>query len=111
VAGTDLTGFAADPDLTGFGNLSVLSRSFIAPDRPNFIIETIKQAEDGNGLIIRGYESQRQRGPIVLETAVPLQSAWRTNLLEENEEALPVENNQVRFAVRPYEIVTLRLVR
>ena len=100
-------------DLTGFGNLSGLGLggSLIAPDRPCFIIETIKQAEDGNGLIVRGYESQRQRGPIVLKTAVPLQSAWRTNLLEENEESLPVENNQVRFAVRPYEIVTLRLIR
>jgi alpha-mannosidase len=42
---------------------------------------------------------------------VPFQAAWRTNLLEEKEEALPVENNQVRFAVRPYEIVTLRLLR
>ena len=100
----------ASGDLSGFENLTGLGGSFLAPDRPNFIIETVKQAEDGNGIIVRGYESQRQRGPIVLETAVSLQAAWRTNLLEENEESLPVENNRVSLTIRPYEIVTLRLM-
>jgi alpha-mannosidase len=84
--------------------------SFLATDRPNVIIETIKQAEDGRGLIVRLYESQRQRGPVTLTAAFDLAEAWRTNLLEDNETAYTVEGKQVTFPVKPYEIVTLRLV-
>jgi len=37
-------------------------RPFIAVDKPNIVVETIKWAEDGNGVIVRLYESRRQRG-------------------------------------------------
>ena len=51
----------------------------------NVVIETIKRAEDGNGIIVRLYESQRQRGPVPLTCGFPVAGAWRTNLLEENQ--------------------------
>ena len=73
-------------------------------------IETIKQAEDGPGLILRLYESQRQRGPVTLTTGFNLAEAWRTNLLEENQTSLETGNNHVTLSVKPYEIVTLRLI-
>ncbi len=79
-------------------------------DRPNIVVETIKQAEDGNGIIVRMYECQRRRGPVTLTTGFRLQRAWRTNLLEENQAPLDVAGHQVRFFVKPYQIVTLRLV-
>jgi alpha-mannosidase len=82
----------------------------LAADRPNIVIETIKQAEDGNGIIVRLYESQRQRGPVTLTTGFPLDSAWRTNLLEENQAPLNATSRQVSLFVKPYQIVTLRLV-
>ncbi|GHO97628.1 alpha-mannosidase [Reticulibacter mediterranei] len=84
--------------------------SFISVSRPNIVIETIKQAEDGNGVIVRLYESQRQRGPVTLSTGFALAGAHRTNLLEQNEEELAADGQQVTFSVRPYEIVTLRLL-
>jgi len=84
--------------------------SFIGVSRPNIVIETIKQAEDGNGVIVRLYGSQRQRGPVTLSTGFALAGAHRTNLLEQNEEELAVDGQQVTFSVRPYEIVTLRLL-
>lgn len=31
-------------------------------DSPNVVIETVKQAEDGNGVIVRLYECGRTRG-------------------------------------------------
>jgi alpha-mannosidase len=74
------------------------------------VIETIKRAEDGNGVIVRFYESQRCRGQVTVETGFPLSEVWRTNLLEENQTALTPEANRVRLFVRPFEIVTLRLV-
>lgn len=84
--------------------------SFISVDLPNVVIETIKQAEDGRGVIVRLYESQRRRGPFTLTTTFPLAAAWRTNLLEENQERLEVEDGQLRLSIKPYQIMTLRLL-
>ena len=36
--------------------------SVVSVSAPNVIIETMKHAEDGNGIIIRLYEIQRKRG-------------------------------------------------
>ncbi|MFO7633639.1 MAG: glycoside hydrolase family 38 C-terminal domain-containing protein, partial [Caldilinea sp.] len=82
----------------------------LACDAPNVIVETVKQAEDGNGVIVRLYETQRRRGVITLKAGFPIRKAARTNLLEEEKLALPVEGDVVRYEIRPFEIVTLRLV-
>ena len=85
-------------------------RSLISVDLPNIVVETVKRAEDGNGIIVRLYESQRRRGVLTLSAGFELAEAWHTNLLEENETPLEPSGNTVRLSTRPYEIVTLRLV-
>ena len=77
----------------------------------NTIIETVKRAEDGNGLIVRFYESQRRRGNVTLICAFPLGHVQKVNLLEEEQETLIPDGNQVTLFVKPYEIVSLRLVQ
>ncbi|MBP7961540.1 MAG: alpha-mannosidase [Caldilineaceae bacterium] len=84
--------------------------SLVHCDSENMIIETVKQAEDGNGLIVRLYEGLRRRGTVTLRTDFPLAAAWRTNLLEENQAALDVGEYEVSFDTRPFQIITLRLV-
>ncbi len=84
--------------------------SLFSVDQPNVVIETVKAAEDGHGLIVRLYESQRCRRKVSLNAGFPIHQAWRTNLLEEAQEELVVEGNAVKFSVRPYQIVTLRVV-
>ncbi|MBC7870186.1 MAG: alpha-mannosidase, partial [Chitinophagaceae bacterium] len=87
--------------------------SFINVDKPNIVIETIKQAEDGNGIIVRMYESQRRRGKVMLKTAFKVVKAFKVNLLEEkmsDEGIVENDGHTVSFDVRPYEIVTLRLM-
>jgi alpha-mannosidase len=74
------------------------------------VIETVKQAEDGRGIIVRLYETQRKRGVATLVAAFPLVHAWRTNLLEENQYELEVSGKQVKVPVKPYQIVTVRLM-
>ena len=73
-------------------------------------METLKRAEDGNGLIVRLYESQRRRCRAWLHVGFELGSAWRTNLLEENQDSLTPDGKTLSLSVQPYEIVTLRLV-
>lgn len=87
----------------------VLPASFLRVDKPNAIIETVKLAEDGDGLIVRLYESHRKRGPVKLQVGFALESAWTTNLLEENEAEVPIVENQVTIDLKPFQIVTLRL--
>lgn len=84
--------------------------SLVAVDAANVVIETVKQAEDGNGVIVRLYESQRRRGTITLTAGFPLRAAWRVNLLEEAQAELVVTGDTVSYAIRPYEIATFRLV-
>jgi alpha-mannosidase len=84
--------------------------AFFTCAAPHFVIETLKRAEDGHGLILRGYECQRQRGPVTLTTGFALQQAWQTNILEEPQQPLAVDHNRVTLFVKPYEIVTLRLL-
>lgn len=82
----------------------------IAVDRSNIVIETIKQAEDGKDIIVRLYESQRQRGTMTINTSFSVAEAWQTNLLEENRVRLNAHANQIKLTFRPYQIITLRLV-
>jgi alpha-mannosidase len=78
---------------------------------PHTIIETIKQAEDGNGVIVRFYECNRRRGPVTLHLGFPVKEAYVTNLLEENQTPLAVaDGQQVTLTVTPFQIVTVRLV-
>ena len=100
------------------GGRGSTSQSLVAVDVPNVIIETVKQAEDGEGLIVRLYENERCRGPATLRVGFPLAAAYRCNLLEENEASLPIcfgqaqhkAQNAVHFSVKPYQIITLRLM-
>ncbi|HVO43389.1 MAG TPA: glycoside hydrolase family 38 C-terminal domain-containing protein, partial [Aggregatilineales bacterium] len=84
--------------------------SLVSVSVPNVVVETIKRAEDGNGLIVRLYEDQRNRGPFTLKTGFALSQAYRCNLLEENEQVLRVQDDQVQLDITPYQIITLRLV-
>jgi alpha-mannosidase len=83
--------------------------SLVSCSAANAVIETVKRAEDGEGMIIRLYESHRKRAPVRLRFAFRVSEAWQTNLLEENESALQVEGDSVCFHLKPYQIMTMRV--
>lgn len=74
------------------------------------VIETVKRAEDGHGIVLRMYECNRSRGWVTLTAGFPLESACVTNLLEETLEALEVDGRSVTVFVKPFQIVTMRLI-
>ena len=78
--------------------------SYAAVGPANVILETVKKAEDGDGVILRLYESENARTQTTLTLPDGRQKAYSVNLLEEVEEELPVENGRVRFTMRPFEI-------
>jgi alpha-mannosidase len=83
---------------------------FITANRANIVIETIKRAEDGQGVIVRFYEAQRQRGEVTLTASFPIARAEIVNLLEAKQAELTPHGQHVTLFVTPYQIVTLRLV-
>jgi alpha-mannosidase len=86
------------------------TQALISTSSPNIIIETIKRAEDGKGYIVRLYESQRIRSNVTLTTSFPLERVEKVNLLEEVQQNLDPAGSQVSMFIRPFEILTLRLI-
>lgn len=84
-------------------------RSLLAAPTDHIVVETVKVAEDGDGLIIRLYEAHNQRGPASLVFDRPVVAAVAADLLERPLEPLSVEGDTVRFTVRPFEVKTLRV--
>lgn len=83
------------------------SYASVAPD--NLILETVKQAEDGHGVILRLYESENARTRARLTVPAGFTHAYRVNLLEEVEEELRIQNGVVSFTAMPFEICTFLL--
>ena len=84
-------------------------RSFFSVNSPAVVIDTVKQAEDSRSLIVRLYEAHGARGPVRLMSDLPVRKATRCNFLEEDEAPLAWRNGGVTFAIRPFQIVTLKL--
>lgn len=85
------------------------SLSFLQAEPPAFVLSAVKQAEDGGGLIVRGYNVDNQPHTVTLRLARPCRRAVRVNLNEEPQEELPAGGHTVRFTARAGQIVTLKL--
>lgn len=83
--------------------------SLVACDAAHVVIDTIKTAEDGDGIIVRVYEAHNRRGRAQLHFAWPIAAAEACNLLEEHSGAVEVDGTVLRFAIRPFEIRTFRV--
>ena len=86
------------------------ARSLLEVSAPNVILDEVKRAEDGSGdLILRLYECKRTTTPC----GVLLGDAWakaeETNLIEEAQAPLSIEDGRVHLCFRPFEIKTIRL--
>lgn len=82
---------------------------FISCDDRNLVIETIKRAEDGEGMIVRLYECHNARGRAELYCAHPPSSASLCDLEENEIEELEIIDGAVAFRYEPFKILTFRL--
>lgn len=71
------------------------------------ILETVKRAEDGEGTVIRMYESENALTKTKLTVNAPFEQAWICNLLEERERQAAVCGNEIEVVLKPYEVVTV----
>ena len=97
--------------------------SFRLEAPPDVILETIKRGENdedleghyplkprsGKSVIIRMYEALGGSSKAKINFSVSVKKAFKTNLLEDDEEELLVGKNDLDLTLRPFEVVTVRL--
>lgn len=89
---------------------------------PSLILDTIKRGEDdedvsrgelakrkGKSVILRIYDSLGGQSKGTIETTLDVKRAWKTNILEDDEKELKIENGKIDITVRPFEVATYRL--
>ena len=82
---------------------------FVQINRDNVIVETVKQQMDGEDTIVRLYECYGARSEAVMTFGITPRSVETASLMEDALESVPLEGNQIRFLIRPYEILTFRI--
>ena len=85
--------------------------SFVSCDKPNVIIETVKKAEDENGVIVRMYDAFDSRTKAEITVADGFKKAYLCDLMENNIKELEFDGNIVKIPVSNFEIVTLRFTK
>lgn len=93
------------------GNQPV-SYSFLSIEEENVLADTVKYAEDGDGIIVRMYETYGMRTNAHVTIAENGASAIvECTCMEEEKEALSHENGTLVITLKPYEIKTIKLKR
>jgi alpha-mannosidase len=104
-----LSSFSAAIAQTG-RPLPAAGGSFLACDAPNLEMVTFKEAEDGDGFILRFREIAGRAGEAAIQFPLfHVRDARRCNGVEDNREKLPVAGNAVKVAYQPNAFTTVRL--
>lgn len=86
------------------------SWSLASVSDPAIIVESVKQAEDGDETVLRLYESTGGRRRVCVHVANAT-GAYETNLMEEHLGDLELVDNTVELDFQPFEIRTLMVRR
>lgn len=85
------------------------SLCWFACDQESVILETVKLAEDGKGLILRVYQADARRSRARITAFQPVRSVVECAMLEKPLRAVPVKNAAWQFLINPFEIKTFRV--
>ena len=102
--------------------VSSLLSSITLHGSPALILDTIKRGEDdedvsrgelskrtGRSIILRIYESLGGKARGTIKSLLAVKKVWRTNLLEDDEGEVAIENGQISIELRAFEVATYRL--
>ena len=99
--------------VTGGDRSNLEMDHLLSVDGLSLSLGSLKQAEEGEGIILRLHEPHGARGTALLRFSRPVQRIERVNLLEEPAEGaephLSDDGMEVRLDVRPFEVLTLRV--
>jgi alpha-mannosidase len=89
--------------------MSFMQVTSAQPSEP-VVASAVKLAEDGQGLIVRLFNTTGEPAEVTLGLTGPISQAWRTNLLEENQETIAPADGKCTLALGPHAIETIRLL-
>jgi alpha-mannosidase len=75
----------------------------------DFIMTALKPAQNGKGIMVRGYETSGISHPTTMRWTGFFKKIYKANLLEEPLQLVQQNNNQIEFFCAPHEIVTFLL--
>ena len=84
--------------------------SFVAADKDNIVVETVKKAEDSDAVVVRLYECWNRRTDVTLAFGGKTGRVFECDLMEENDVPLKENGNFIRLTFKPFEIRTLKIV-
>ena len=83
--------------------------SWLTPGRGALVVTAVKQSEDGQAVIVRGFNPTERPARRRLTFCAQIKSAQRADLLEQPAKGLTVRGKSVNITARPKEILTLRV--
>ena len=83
--------------------------SIISCADENVVIETVKKAEDGDGIIIRMYESFNKRTNTVITAGFDFKSVTLCDMTEKDLKLIKTGGRQIPVSLKPFEIVTVKI--
>ena len=95
-------------DWTGEGKRD--EYSFIQIKEENVLLDTVKQAEEKDGVILRLYEAYGRRTKVHLDAPwAKGREAWDCDCMENSLEAISCCGESLEFEMRPYDIKTIKI--
>jgi alpha-mannosidase len=89
---------------------------------PSLILDAVKRGEDdedvsrgellkrkGKSVILRIYDSLGGTSKGTIETTLEVKKVWKTNILEDDEDEITIEEGKINITLRPFEVATFRL--
>lgn len=87
------------------------SFSLVSADDERIIIETVKKAEDDDGIIVRLYDAFDRRGKVGVTFGFDFREAYVCDLMENVTDKAEHDGRTVYINVGNFEIVTLKIVK
>lgn len=83
--------------------------SFLELASEHVRISALKKSEDGDGVIVRLYQTEEEEIRTELFTQLPIESCAATDLLERTIQELPHEEHRIPITIKSKQIVTLKI--
>lgn len=93
-----------------FAEGAASARSFASVEDPNLVLDTIKQAEDDDSIVLRLYECHGSRGIAKVKIEIPFKRAVFCNILEEEgQKAQLGQDGAIEVPYGPYQVIGVKL--
>jgi len=93
----------------GLGEISNY-KSFVISNNENVIVDTLKKAEDSEHLVLRVYECFNRRTECTIDLGFDVLHGIECDLMENDIADAIIEDNVLKFSIKPYEIKTFKLL-